>query len=172
MQEQTDQGTIRSIIEDAADLLLKCAGYLDDLDAANNNANRCETYYAIDADVVSLYLQPKRSEHYAQIFRAAKEPVNVTSLALMLGEFLVASDEPLIPGQERQKYRFLIIPPHHEELLTILTAIHRDILHAESLIRQEARDSLSRIFREFDRSHDEIALEAALLSCTPDWVGL
>ncbi len=174
MQDQKERYTLHSIIKNAAELLLKCAGYLDDVDAAQRGVNRYETYYAIDTDIVTLYLEPKLKAQYMDIFGEEKTSVNVISLALMLGEFLVASDEPLIPGQENRKYRFLLIPPHDEELLKVLTAIHRSVLHAASSVRQDTFDKLSRVFEEFERSEskDDISLKDALRDCAPDLVEL
>lgn len=174
MQDHKDRSTLQSIIKNAADLLLKCAGYLDDLDAAQRDVNQYETYYAIDTDVITLYLEPKSKARYLDVFKEGGSSVNAISLALMLGEFLVASDEPLVPGHEKREYRFLLIPPHDEELVKVLTAIHRRVGEKVSSVRMGTFNKLSHIFEEFERSEskDEISLKSALRDCAPDLIEL
>lgn len=128
MRKQSSHSSVRPIVSDAADLLLKCAGYLDDLYAAQRkDEQHSDTYYAVDNDVVSLYLEPESMAHYLEIFGEGIDSITTKSLAFLLGDFLFQSPEPLIPGHKKQKCRFLIIPPHDEELIEMLTAIHRKL---------------------------------------------
>ena len=173
MPDQQRSNTLYPIIKNAADLLLKCAGYLDDLNAAKrDDDHHCDTYYAIDADVIILYLQPELNAEYLDIFGEGKTSTPVISLTLMLGDFLVASGETLIPGCEKQKSRFLLVPPHDEELFRTLSAIHRDLLRKVSSVDTRAFEKLSHVFEAFEQSKDENTLLQALLDCTPSLVEL
>ena len=156
-------------IKNAAELFLKCAGFLNDRDAAVRNDDRqLYTYYALDTDVVTLYIAPIEKADYLNIFTEDKGSLTSKSLAFLLGDFLIASSEPLIQGHERQPCRFLIIPPHDEELLRLLTAIHRKLCEAPDAVTEIAFKNLSDTFTKYDKDLNDDALLAALKNNVPD----
>ena len=60
--------TTYPIAVQAADLLLKCAGYIDDRnDASNIGENHFDIYYAIDPDIICLYLEPEDKDNQKYI---------------------------------------------------------------------------------------------------------
>ena len=128
MSEQADFRTAHSVIAKAAGLFLKCAGFLDDRDeAVRMDVRHCDTYYAVDADVINLYLQPDRNVSYSDVFGRSTSASTIKPLTFLLGDFLFKSGTRLVPNH-RQECRFLLVPPHDEELLKILSAIHRKLI--------------------------------------------
>ena len=99
----------RSIISSSAALLLKCAGYLEDRDhAARDDARHRDTYFAVDADVITLYLEPDRMVRYADVFGRAADATREHSAGVSAGRFLFTSKEPLVANQ-RQACWFLLV---------------------------------------------------------------
>lgn len=161
------------IIVDAADLLLKCSGYLHDRYAAEReDEHYIETYYAIDNDIIKLYLEPESKTQYLSLFGEDANSDTTKSLTFLLGDFLFRSSVPLVRGHEKQKSRFLIIPPHDEELLRLLNAIHRNLTSASDAVHQALFDSLSDIFVQFDETNDAEALLDRLEQHVPELVEL
>jgi hypothetical protein len=160
------------IIAKAADLLLKCSAFIEDQNAAlkpKTDDYYCETYYAIDNDIIALYLQPDKNTDYMDVFKSG---YSSELLSFLLGDFLFVSAQPLIEGHDKKKYRFLIIPPHDEELLRIITAIHSKLLKVVDTVNEENFDALSVILGKYDQDREEQALLTALTDYVPDLVEL
>lgn len=161
------------MVSQAADLLLKCAGYLDDRDSASQKGNlHYDTYYAIDTDVISLYLQPSSNSDYLDVFEEGPNSPTAKSLAFLLGDFLLASSEPLIPDFTKQKCRFLIIPPHDDELLRVLTAIYRKLSSTLEVLSENIFKGLSDIFTAYEMNRDDQLLLKGLKYHVPELVEL
>jgi len=163
-----------NLIEKVAILLSKCAGFMDDQNsAARLNDQHCDTYYAIDVDVIDLYLQPdSNASRYADVLEEGPDSFTSKMLAFLLGDFLIKSSVPLLPGHERLKCRFLIAPPHDEELLRLLSAIHRELSQVPDAIDEATFEELSNIFMIYERDGNEQALLEALSDHVPDLVEL
>ncbi|MGD1046994.1 MAG: hypothetical protein ABR936_16955 [Bacteroidota bacterium] len=177
MKEQHYKDIAFSTIEKAADLLLKCSGYLDDIEASKRDAdNEIEIYYAIDTDVITLYLEPEKNAEYTDVFGEGSASKSVKALTFLLADFLVASTEPLLPLKNNHKCRFLIIPPHDVELLGILNAIRSRFLREANKLNDTIDDGkfkeLSTIFEKYEQSKDFKYLTDALSNCVPDLVDL
>lgn len=173
MRKQSSHSSVRPIVSDAADLLLKCAGYQDDQNAAKReDDHHVDTYYAVDNDVVCLYLEPESNADYLEVFGEGSDSITTKSLAFLLGDFLFQSPEPLIPGHGKQKCRFLIIPPHDEELIEMLTAIHRKLSSVTEQIKPDTFEKLSNIFVDFEKKNDDQTLMNKLRQQVPQLVEL
>lgn len=160
------------LIAQAAGLLLKCAGYLDDHDAAScSDDTHVETFYAIDTDVIKLYLDPENNKKYADVFGEGDEAETALSLAFLLGDFLLQSEDALLPGKPKS-CRFLLIPPHDDGLFRMLSAIHRDLVAASKNVDVAAFDNLSRLFENYGRDKDQEKLLQGLQAHVPDLVEL
>lgn len=172
MRNQPEVSVSYQLIAQAAELLLKCADYLDDSDAAlKKGMDHVKTYYAIDTDVIVLYLEPELMANYLDVFGEGRDSTTTRSLAFLLGEFLIESAEPLIPGQQQQ-CRFLIIPPHDEEILRMLSAIHRDLNKVHTRLGTPTFEKLTEVFNRFDQKQDTKRLIDDLRKCVPDLVEL
>ena len=161
------------IISQAADLLLKCAGFLDDTNTANANSdNYCRTYYAIDVDVIILYLQPYMHSSYLDIFGEGEKSDTALALTFLLGNFLFKKPVSLIQGHKEQKCRFLIVPPHNQELLTILEQLHRKVISTTRNIDSTKFKELTDVFSKYEKDRDKEALLANLRDRFSDLVEL
>lgn len=160
------------LIAQAAGLLLKCAGYLDDYDAAScSGDDHVETFYAIDTDVITLYLDPENVSRYADVFGEGGESETARSLAFLLGDFLLQSEDPLLPGKPKS-CRFFLIPPHDDGLFRQLSAIHRQLVSATKNVGEIAFDKLSRLFEDYGHDKDKEKLLRGLQAHVPDLVEL
>lgn len=162
------------IIQETAELLLKCSSYLEDSSAAlRDDDDYCETYYALDTDILKLYMDPLIKADYLEIFTDKKKRETARSLAFLMGDFLVAGSEPLIKGHEKQNCRFLLIPPHDIELLNMLSATHRKMRQqTEEYVTESMFDSLSTLFEKFEENNDHQFLIDALSRQVPKLVEL
>lgn len=168
MSEQSDFNAAYSVIAEAAELLLRCAGFLDDHDEGSRKDERhWDIYYAVDADVFPLYLEPDRSVSYADVFGGNTSESTKINLTLLLGDFLFKSAIPLVPNLS-QKCRFLLIPPHDEELLKILSAIHRDLGAIPGTINLAKFEALSTALEEYRLNGNEKSLLNALSIHVPE----
>lgn len=157
----------------AASLLLKCAGFLDDRNAAaRNDIHHCITYYAVDPDVVSLYLDPGSSFSFLDVFGEGARSNTVQSLAFLMGDFLFASNARLIQEYDKHESRFLLIPPHDEELLRIVSAIHRDLLKVADDVNERQFGALSKAFDRYEASNNAEVLLIELRQQVPKLVEL
>lgn len=173
MTEQTLSRYKDPNIKKAAELYLKCAGFLNDQDDAMRNDHRYRyTYYAIDTDVITLYIEPLKKTGYLDIFIEDQNSPTSKSLAFLLGDFLIASSEPLVEGHGKQSCRFLVIPPHDEELLRLLTAIHRQLNDIPMAVSETAFRTLSDAFMQYDEDQDEDTLLNTLKTNVSDLVEL
>ncbi|MGB7547463.1 MAG: hypothetical protein WBM14_06930 [Terracidiphilus sp.] len=123
-------------------------------------------YYALDTDVVRMYLNPNRVPSYGRVFNESDEISGY--LANLLGDFLFHSD---IQNRESPPpSSYLIIPPHDEELRTIMQAIARD---AERTLRegQQQYQRLSEIFSAYGQKTPE-TLAAELQSSAAELIRL
>lgn len=174
MRKRSRYNSVRPIIAEASDLLLKCAGYLDDRYASETEDEyHFDTYYAIDNDVIALYLAPDElNTDYLAVFGEGPDSITTRLLAFLLGDFLFQSTEPLLHGHEKQKCRFLIIPPHDEELIRMLTAIHRNLSSVTDHVKPDTFQKLSDIFVDFEETHDDKTLLNKLRQHVPELVEL
>ena len=152
-----------SMIKNAAALLLKCAGFLDDLAAASRRDDSSyRTYYAVDVDTILLYLRPDLKSDYMDVFGEGADADTALALTFLLGGFLFKGTAPLSPGHEKQRNRFLIIPPHDQELLMTLEAMHRDVLASAGNVGSREFTGLTEAFVRYEADRNEQALLTAL----------
>ena len=173
MQHDIRDNNNYKIILKTAELLSKCANYLNDLDIAKrNDNNHCYTYYAVDTDVLMLYLDPEKNVNYLDVFGEGPSSKTTKSLAFLLGDFLFKSTEPLITGHENKKCRFLLIPPHDEELLRILSAMHLKLSRFSGRIYTRTFKELTKIFTQYEKDDDNKKLISELRKHVPELVEL
>ena len=174
MRDKPAATTSYRLIARAAELLLKCAGYLDDSNAAisGDDEHRLDTFYAIDTDVIALYLEPESMVGYSDVFGEEANSSTRKYLAFLLGDFLITASQSLLPGRDKQHCRFLLIPPHDEELLRMLTAIHRKLRSVGDGVNTATFEDLSAVFAEYEQNRNEETLLRNLRRRVPDLVEL
>lgn len=162
-----------SVTASAASLLLKCAGVLEDRNAAvRKDIHHSATYYAIDPDVITLYLRPDSSFQYMDVFGDGPRSNIVQSLAFLMGDFLFTSNEQLTQDGESRDHRFLLIPPHDEELIRLLSAFHRELLSLGGDNVERRFKALTDVFSEYERSKNDDVLLVDLRQHVPELVEL
>jgi hypothetical protein len=163
---------IDKIITEAAELLLKSADYLDDINSSlMKNENHIDVYYAIDADILSLYMEPNIGKNYLDIFTNQEKKITSIYLGMLLGDFLFVEKYKLLPNQEHN-IRFLIIPPHDEEIIRNISAIYNELRQNISNSTENKFDRLTRLFEEYSIDNDDERLIGQLTECVPDLVEL
>lgn len=114
-------------IADAASLMLRCVGMEFDRQQAKSG---WKIFYAIDVDVIALYLSPEDNPAYAEVFRGEGEDTRVL-LARLLGDYIFGEYETAaaVPGAKRGA--LFIAGPHHEELARMIHALSEKVLEHE-----------------------------------------
>jgi hypothetical protein len=103
------------IIASAAELLLRCAGYRDDKQAETQNWT---VFYAVDVDVITLYLAPANRTEYASVFDD-EEKATRELLARLVGNFIF---------RHQPERKLFLIRPHDEELERMVHALSDKVL--------------------------------------------
>src|SRR5450759_441089 len=130
MREDPGSTDARDLVARAAGLLLRCSGFLDASDLASaSDDRRCDTYYAVDADVVTMYLRPDDNVRYGTVLGEAQDSLTTRILTFLLGDFLFKSQETLLPGYENRSCRFLLLRPHEVEMFRQLDSIYMRLLY-------------------------------------------
>jgi hypothetical protein len=114
-------------LKNAARLLLDVDGWL--LDCAFRETGG-RLYYAVDTDVINMFLSPRGLSRYADVFERRDE--NSILLAWLLANFLFLDSGPL--SEQRP---FLLISPHDEELQRIADALHRRLASLSTYVDVE-----------------------------------
>jgi|SRR5665213_899102 len=114
-------------IRDAASLMLKCAGYMADRD---DEANSWTIFYAVDVDVIKLFLSPRKRTEYASVFGNAQDLDTRILLAGLLSDYLFTSkrDSPAL------RHTLLLIKPHDRELSNLVFHLASDVVDAAERI--------------------------------------
>ncbi|MBN1997280.1 hypothetical protein JW935_07000 [candidate division KSB1 bacterium] len=163
----------RKTIRNAASLLLKCAGFMDDINAdIENNTLHCDTYYAVDTDVLYFYLEPDKNLEVVDVFEERFVSAGLDSLAFLLGDFLFNSSELLLQGHTKHTFRFLIIPPHDEEILNKLVRLYNWISDGADKMDPKCFEDLSKELTNYVENKNENELIDALQIRVPDLVQL
>ena len=162
-----------SITKHAANLLWKCAGYLDDYHSANRkDLHQHEIYYAIDPDVITLFMQPNYHYDYLDVFPGLSDKKTTRYLSFLMGDFLFDSSTTLLPNCTNSKSRYFLVPPHNEELIGIVSAIHRKLLEVGDKVDDKRYDKLSKLLSEYEQNRNFDLLAAELRWHVPELVEL
>jgi hypothetical protein len=121
------------MISDVAKLMLRCAGYLSDRQAETNG---WKVFYAVDADVIKLYLAPTEKSEYATVFGEAEHADTRNLLARMMGDFIFRDFRSAGANGGRIGALFTV-PPHNEELKTIIFALSRRLIDAADQVERK-----------------------------------
>ncbi len=160
-------------IRDAGRLLSRCAPYMRY--EATRGIGRRDTYFAVDADVVVMYLRPFDNHAYGIVFEDG-DPHTESLLAGLLGDYLFAPDVGHLLGAQATGTfpQFLVSPSHVAEILNNLSALNIESqTMAESLNWGDARDTITDLFRQArDEQWTKDHLAAALAQNVPDLVHL
>ena len=126
----TSPVTNKALIKKAAHLATYCAGYLRDLESKRTG---WEIFYAIDADIVGLYLDPSTHKHYAGVFDKGD-----ALLARLIGDFLLLEFSE--SGSPEELGALLIIPPHDDEISRMLLGITDKIIKSTEIVGSRLDD--------------------------------
>lgn len=111
-------------LKNAASLLVYADGWLTDLEFRKNGGN---IFYAVDTDIIKLFMSPLGNAKYTDIFE--QEDGASGLLAWLLADFIFIERDGLKINRP-----FYLVPPHDEELLRIAEAVHRKVLTQSDLI--------------------------------------
>ena len=140
------------MISDAAELMLRCAGYLADRQAEKKG---WKVFYAVDVDVVKLYLSPVDRTDYATVFGQAEDAGTRELLARLVGEFIFRGSR-CAGDTDFEKRTLFIVPPHNGELESMIFGLSAmvikdaddverklDVVLAELCNRRKANEPLA-----------------------------
>jgi len=131
-------------IKNAASLLVHADGWFTDK-AYQERGGR--TYYAVDTDIINLFLSPKSVAKYADVFDQNNDTSQL--LAWLLSDFIFLRADGLNIDRP-----FLLIPPHDEELLRTADALHRRIASNSNQV-EVAVDNVLNVLKALISSSDE-----------------
>jgi hypothetical protein len=117
-----------SLVERAGRLAGRCGGFLRDQRLALKD-RPWTVYYAVDADIVSLFLEPANKANYADVFAGPDE-----LLARLMADFLMLEFGGASRGDTLGP--LLVIPPHDDQISRMLMRISE-----KHLDRYQAADS-------------------------------
>ena len=173
MPESVPHRPAYEVVECAAELLLECAGFVDDVASARAVARpSVETVYAVDADVVTMYLEPDKTLHYGNVLGEGVSSPTTKNLTLLLGDFLFKRTEQLVPGQQEQQGRFLLLRPHEIEVFSQIASIYERIRTDYPAPAEDGWEPLSEAFCAYEAGGPKKVLVRALRSLVPDLVEL
>ncbi len=110
------------LIADVVTLTRYCAGYLRDLQDANDGWT---VYYAVDADIVGMHLAPIRKAEYGSVFHEQKDEAAL--LTRLIGDFIFKELKNAAATQTETSLPLLMMQPHDRELSHMLFALSRKI---------------------------------------------
>jgi hypothetical protein len=116
-----------ALISAAAKLMLRCAGFIADRQAETDG---WKLFYAVDVDVVKLYLAPADNSGYATVFGEAESADTRDLLARLMGDFLFREFRTAKSATGTQSCQLFIVPPHDEELNGIIVALSDKVINA------------------------------------------
>lgn len=160
-----------TFVAEAARLLTRCVGFVADTRATTMDDKYQQTHYAVDADVVRMYLEPDDELHrrYAEVLGLGDRQL-IRDLSLLLSDFLFKWNEPLLPGTSG--CRFLLVSPHHREVLRQVGHFY-ECLHHRPEMPPDQWARLTEAFLSFeDETRGEADLARTLGDLIPDLVEL
>lgn len=152
----------------AIGLLSKCEPWIADATMAQDNGDAWTIYYAVDADVISLYLNPDENTGYGEVFESDRETAAV--LSRLLSDFIFLSHPSPVLAHSKTN-ALLLFSPHQEELYRILVAVAKRIQNAANISQSDFRQ-LSRIFENYGKHEDDAQLLQELEKNAPQLVML
>jgi hypothetical protein len=139
------------MIADAAQLMLRCAGYFGD---RQDEANGWKVFYAVDVDVITLYLAPANKSEYARVFMPEEDAGTRNVLARLIGNFIFREVRTcgLLGGRSTTLF---ILHPHDDELTSILFALGRHVVDAASAVQHLPPAALDELADRLKRDQPE-----------------
>ncbi|HWY20839.1 MAG TPA: hypothetical protein VNX26_06425 [Candidatus Acidoferrum sp.] len=152
----------------AVRLLSKCASWIRDEKLRTDKDNPWSLYYAVDTDVIAMYLNPDSdlSSSPADVFGGQSRTASL--LSRLLGDFLFRSEPPPV---QMGTSSFLLISPHDEELYRMVLAIAREVATASDVTTKQF-ESLSQILEAYAHESDETKLVKRLEDHVPELAAL
>jgi hypothetical protein len=123
-----------------------CGQWKDDISFVRNDGT---IYFAVDVDVIDMYLNPKLNASYGEIF--GRESQTGQLVARLMGDSIFHSS--LLPRQYASSSSniLLLIPPHDQELLYRLWAIAKNIGAGASSVSEDTFRVLDSIYEQYKR---------------------
>lgn len=109
------------LIADVVALTRYCSGYLRDLQDGNDGWT---IYYAIDTDIVGMYLAPDRKAEYGSVFHEQQDEAAL--LTRLIGNFIF-KELKNVATQQSANSPLLMMQPHDRELGRMLFALSRKL---------------------------------------------
>lgn len=122
-----------------------CDLWRDDIVFVQNGGT---IYFAVDVDVIAMYLNPKGKAHYGEVLRSKSQTGQL--VARLIGDSIFHSNQlPAKQGSNSLNVLFLI-PPHDQELLYLLWGIGKRV-EASSRVSDATFQVLDAIVDRYSR---------------------
>jgi hypothetical protein len=152
----------------AVRLLSKCASWVRDA-TLSDDEKPWSIYYAVDTDVVTMYLLPDEMLSYGDVFGG--EAQTAALLSRLLGEFLFRAEPAPTFNRQSKTHCLLLIPPYDEELYRLLLALGREVAAAVDVTARQF-ERLSQSVQRYKNDGDEVRLVKSLTDNVPELVML
>lgn len=152
----------------AVNLLSKCASWIRDVNLSDNESP-WSIFYAVDTDVIAMYLSPDGTLSYGDVFGSDGETAAL--LGRLLGDFLFRTEPSPTYPRPSATNSFLLIPPHDEELFRMLLAVGKKVATASNISPKQF-ETLSQIFEIYKNDGNEAKLLSSLEKQVPELVML
>ena len=151
------------LISNAARLMRYCAGYIADRNAQQNG---WRLYYAVDVDIVKLFMAPDQTTAYANIFDEHDDADTRELLARLLGDFIFRppGDQDVLSAASGGN--MFIIPPHDEEIGRMLFALSQKLVGEIDVAEIQLEDVVAKLTDQMDRN-DSSSLSQWLIDSAP-----
>ncbi|MFZ2302487.1 MAG: helix-turn-helix transcriptional regulator [Gallionella sp.] len=158
MNQKSSLAREEAHLKNAASLLVYADGWLTDMEFRKNNG---KIFYAVDTDIVNLFMSPLGRAKYTDIFE--QEDGASGLLAWLLADFIFMERDGLKIDRP-----FYLVPPHDEELLRIAEAVHRKVLTQSDLIAVDM-DEVTERFKNL-LSADDAASSLKSAAGAAEWL--
>lgn len=151
------------LISNAARLMRYCAGYIADRKAQQN---RWRLYYAVDVDIVKLFMAPDQMTAYANIFDEHDDADTRELLARLLGDFIFRppGDHDVLSAASGGN--MFIVPPHDEEIGRMVFALSQKLVREIDVAEIQLEDVVAKLTDQLDRN-DSSSLSQWLIDSAP-----
>lgn len=150
---QTDEGY--RLIANAARLMRYCAGYVTDRKAQQDG---WKLYYAVDTDVIKLFMAPDQMAEYANVFEERDAADTSKLLARLLGNFIFRPSGRDDVLSRASGGNLFILSPHDGEIGRMVFDLSQKLIDEIDAADSRIEDFIAKISNQLeDYDGDEVA---------------